>query len=86
MDLLNLPKAYQSVLRRHRVGERLISTVVDECDGEFQNPIHTTMVIGGRKSGNIKQANPARAGQAFFVARAGDLMGPPLGRSPEPLS
>lgn len=78
MDLLNLPKADQSVLQRHHVGKRLISTVVDECDGEFRNPIHTTMVIGGRKSGNIEQANTARASQAFFVARAGRFDGPSI--------
>ena len=82
MDLLYLPKADQSVLQRHRAGERLISTFVDECNGEVQNPIHTTMVIGGGKAGNIKQANPTRASQAFLVAWAGQFDRASIGSFP----
>ena len=63
MDLLYLPKADQSVYRRHSFEERLISTVVNECDGEVRNPMpmHTTMLVDGGKTGNIEQANPTKA-------------------------
>jgi hypothetical protein len=40
------------------------------------------MVIGGGKAGNIKQANPTRASQAFLVAWAGQFDRASIGSFP----
>ncbi len=54
VDLLYLLKAYKDVFWRHSVGERLITTVVDEFDGKLLNPMRAAMVFSGGETGDIE--------------------------------
>jgi hypothetical protein len=55
---------------------------VNERDGEVSNPMHTSMVVNGGNTGNIEQANPTRASQAFLVVRMWQCDGPSHGLFP----
>jgi hypothetical protein len=54
VELLNLTQTEEDILRRYRVREGLISTVVNERDGEGLDTLLATMIFFGGQAGDIE--------------------------------
>jgi len=77
VELLYLTKAYKDVLWGCSVREGLMTTFVNERDGEVLDALQATIIVDGGQAGDIEQANPARSSKLFFVARAWRCDAPP---------